>query len=121
MCDSFSSAPMRSKSRLRRASTKAWTRPISESTWRRRGADARVGWHLRRHADRLRLDAQLLADRAHVREPSLDIARDRPFVCGVSRNLGIAVDRGGQNDAAEVVDVLADEVHAARGLTAPRG
>ena len=61
----------------------------------------------------LRRFAQLRAHRANVRQPAGDIAFDRPVPRAVSRHLSETVDRRGQDKAAEVVDMLANEVHPA--------
>ena len=61
----------------------------------------------------LRRFAQLRAHRANVRQPAGDIAFDRPLRRGVPGHLSETVDRRGQDEAAQVVDMLANEVHPA--------
>src|SRR2546430_494758 len=62
---------------------------------------------------------QLISQRPRVGQAARDSALETPLRCRASPHGREPIDRGGQHDAAQVVDVLADQVHPARRPTGP--
>src|SRR5260370_58383 len=87
---------------------------------RGRRAETGAGRDVGLHHHGLRLGIELDADRAQVLETAADVAFDRPIARTPSADASVAIDRGRQHHAAQVVDVLSDEVDPSGCAAMPR-